>query len=89
MRASHCPRGCGRLCVHSVSVAQGTRVAGSTAEVSMANNATCPVCGMSVDSKTAPSTQFQGQTYYFCSNECKTKFLANPTEYVKEPISRL
>ena len=42
------------------------------------------VCGMQVDpAKAAGSSQYSGKTYYFCSNSCKTKFDANPGQYVK------
>ena len=42
------------------------------------------VCGMQVDpAKAAGSSQFEGKTYYFCSNACKTKFDVNPRQYVK------
>lgn len=26
--------------------------------------------------------QYAGQTYYFCSDECETRFLANPPKYI-------
>ena len=43
-----------------------------------------PVCGMQVDpSKAAGQSVHKGQTYYFCSKACKTKFDANPGQYVK------
>jgi YHS domain-containing protein len=42
------------------------------------------VCGMQVDpAKAAGSSQYAGKTYYFCSTGCKTKFDANPAQYVK------
>lgn len=42
-----------------------------------------PVCGMSIDSNSAAgSSIYQGQTYYFCSTQCKTQFDANPPKYV-------
>jgi Cu+-exporting ATPase len=42
------------------------------------------VCGMQVDpAKAAGTSQYGGQTYYFCSKSCKTKFDANPGQYVK------
>jgi YHS domain-containing protein len=41
-----------------------------------------PVCGMKVDPKTAPSSTYQGKTYYFCSPEEKTEFDKNPAKYV-------
>jgi Cu+-exporting ATPase len=46
--------------------------------------ATDPVCGMQIDSSQAPAqSQFQGQTYFFCSVECKKKFDANPKQFAK------
>jgi len=45
-----------------------------------------PVCGMQVDpAKAAGTSQYQGQTYYFCSKGCKTKFDANPGRYLAAP----
>jgi Cu+-exporting ATPase len=35
-----------------------------------------PICGMSVDEATARSAGRDGQTYYFCSEHCRQKFLA-------------
>lgn len=43
-----------------------------------------PVCGMEVESSSAPAqSQYEGQTYSFCSVECREKFEANPKDYVK------
>ena len=43
-----------------------------------------PVCGMTVDAaKAAGTSEYQGQTYYFCSTACKAKFDANPGQYIK------
>lgn len=42
-----------------------------------------PVCGMDVDPATAAGTsEYKGQTYYFCSPGCKKAFDANPEKYV-------
>ncbi len=42
------------------------------------------VCGMEVDPKTAPAqTTYQGNTYYFCSTECKQDFDKDPQKYIK------
>jgi YHS domain-containing protein len=42
------------------------------------------VCGMQVDpAKAAGSSEYNGKTYYFCAKVCKTKFDANPEQYVK------
>lgn len=41
-----------------------------------------PVCGMSVD--IGPDTchaEFQGKTYYFCSQKCQAKFQADPPSF--------
>jgi Cu+-exporting ATPase len=43
-----------------------------------------PVCGMQVDpAKAAGSSQYKGQTYYFCSASCKAKFDADPGRFAK------
>ncbi|MEO5810695.1 MAG: heavy metal translocating P-type ATPase [Rhodanobacter sp.] len=44
-----------------------------------------PVCGMSVEPATARhQAEHAGQTYYFCSAGCRTKFLAEPARYLDE-----
>ncbi len=35
-----------------------------------------PICGMTVDERTAISAERDGQTHYFCSEHCRRKFLA-------------
>ncbi len=46
---------------------------------------TDPVCGEQVDTTQAPAqTQYQGQTYYFCSVECKRKFDEHPERYAQK-----
>jgi Cu+-exporting ATPase len=43
-----------------------------------------PVCGMTVDTRTAKHRdEREGQSYYFCSAGCKTKFQADPVKYLK------
>jgi YHS domain-containing protein len=45
---------------------------------------TDPVCGMKVDEKRSESnTQFAGKKYFFCSENCKNEFEADPDEFVK------
>jgi Cu+-exporting ATPase len=34
-----------------------------------------PICGMAVDEKTSLSVQKAGETFYFCCEHCRTKFL--------------
>jgi Cu+-exporting ATPase len=42
-----------------------------------------PVCGMTVDEKKAAGTsEYKGQTYYFCSSGCKAAFDKEPEKYV-------
>ena len=42
-----------------------------------------PVCGMAVDPHTTPHRHsYQGRPYYFCSAGCRTKFAADPAQYV-------
>jgi YHS domain-containing protein len=46
-----------------------------------------PVCDMDVDPRTAAGkSDYQGQTYYFCSLGCKKAFDKEPGKYVK-PVS--
>jgi Cu+-exporting ATPase len=41
-----------------------------------------PVCGMNIEAEGASATsEFQGETYYFCSPVCKKKFDANPAQF--------
>ncbi len=45
---------------------------------------TDPVCGMKVDERRAEfQTQFAGKKYFFCSDECRKEFEADPNEYVE------
>ena len=42
-----------------------------------------PVCGMTIDSETAVArVEVKGQTYYFCSAECRATFEATPEQYI-------
>ena len=54
----------------------------------MANNATDPVCGMSVNKDDSTSSNYRGETYYFCSDDCKTKFDRSPERFAKESAAR-
>ncbi|MFQ5409243.1 MAG: YHS domain-containing protein [Anaerolineales bacterium] len=41
------------------------------------------VCGMEVDEKSAAATsEYQGQTYYFCARGCKVAFDKEPEKYL-------
>jgi YHS domain-containing protein len=42
-----------------------------------------PVCGMDVDpSQAAGQSEYNGQTYYFCSKGCKVAFDKDPQSYL-------
>ncbi len=42
-----------------------------------------PVCGMDVDPATTKhSSEYRGQTYYFCSVMCKKAFEDDPQHYL-------
>jgi YHS domain-containing protein len=44
-----------------------------------------PVCGMNVnEQQAAGKSEYQGQTYYFCSSNCKQQFDQNPQRYASE-----
>ncbi len=46
---------------------------------------TDPVCGMEINSKDAAGrSDFGGASYFFCSDSCKAKFDADPTQYAVE-----
>ena len=54
-----------------------------------ADEATDPVCGMSVDPATAKHrAEHRGATHYFCSAGCKTKFEADPEKYLTAAAAR-
>lgn len=45
-----------------------------------------PVCGMTVDEKSAAATASHGgKTYYFCAEACKKTFEKNPGKYAGGP----
>lgn len=42
--------------------------------------ATDPICGMDVDESTELTATLDGQTYFFCSQHCRTRFVAQTSE---------
>jgi YHS domain-containing protein len=44
----------------------------------------CPVCNMEVDMSTGLKTEYQGHSYYFCSENDKNKFIGNPEKYIRK-----
>lgn len=50
---------------------------------------TDPVCKMEINRDDAEaSSEYNGQTYYFCSEECKESFDKRPDKYVERPKKR-
>ena len=43
-----------------------------------------PVCGMSVSTDSTIRHKHQGKTYYFCSEHCKKKFMADPESFLEQ-----
>ncbi|HQR85431.1 MAG TPA: heavy metal translocating P-type ATPase [Limnohabitans sp.] len=41
-----------------------------------------PICGMTVTSQSAYQSAHMGRAFFFCSSKCKTKFDANPMQYM-------
>ena len=44
-----------------------------------------PVCGMTVDpdNPNGGSAQHAGQTYYFCSDGCRDRFVRDPARFIE------
>jgi YHS domain-containing protein len=48
-----------------------------------------PVCGMQVnEEQAAGKSEYQGQTYYFCSTRCQQQFDQNPDRYTGQGTPR-
>ena len=42
-----------------------------------------PVCGMQIEPHTAAVTEkYEGEMYYFCSRDCRNKFVEEPPRYM-------
>lgn len=50
---------------------------------------TDPVCGMMVDPTTAKSCVHDGKVYYFCADQCRQKFEADPALFTSGTAPRL
>jgi transcriptional regulator GlxA family with amidase domain len=54
----------------------------ATSPVSTSEHPLCVICGMDVDPKIAPKSDFKGATYYFCSENDKKTFDAAPEKFI-------
>jgi YHS domain-containing protein len=43
---------------------------------------TDPVCGMEVTAESSFSFEYEGETYYFCSQGCLDRFIEEPMAYI-------
>lgn len=43
-----------------------------------------PVCGMAVAQKRGPHYRYEGTTYWFCSEECRDEFVADPHRFTSD-----
>src|SRR6266487_978425 len=46
-----------------------------------------PICGMTVDEASALHVERDGQTFYFCSEHCRQKFLSAPANAKDEHMA--
>jgi len=42
-----------------------------------------PVCGMTVTKESEWTAEYEGATFYFCSEGCRDKFIEGPGEFLK------
>ena len=42
-----------------------------------------PVCGMTVTEDSEWTAEYEGVTFYFCSEDCRDKFIETPGEFLK------
>jgi putative intracellular protease/amidase len=54
----------------------------ASAPISTAEHPLCPVCGMDVDPKIAPKSNYKGRDYYFCSDDDRKTFDAAPEKFI-------
>ena len=49
--------------------------------------APCPVCGMALDRDGAPASEWHGQAWFFCGEEHRDRFMADPPAYGGEALA--
>ena len=75
---------CSDKCEHKFEAAPDKYAAGTATEgmaVADGSETVDPVCGMTVDPAAAASADYAGRTYWFCSDGCRTSFLAEPARH--------
>jgi len=85
---------CSDKCAHKfegapAKYATGAAVEGMAKEHEHGAAAADPVCGMTVDPASAASADHAGKAYHFCSDGCRTTFLADPLSHLttaRDPV---
>ncbi|MDE2721297.1 XdhC family protein [Candidatus Palauibacter polyketidifaciens] len=73
----------------SGAVGSGDAAAEDAATAARAEDqATDPVCGMTVPVAGSPSSVFEGEPVYFCCEGCRARFEASPEAYLQEETTR-
>ncbi|MFQ5915584.1 MAG: XdhC family protein, partial [Nitrospinota bacterium] len=55
---------------------------GIQATPAVSEAATDVVCGMTVDPASSLHAEYEGSTYYFCSEGCQTRFVKDPASFI-------
>jgi uncharacterized protein len=64
-----------------------TLVACALIGLTLRRGARDPVCGMTVDHRTAETSEHRGRRYVFCGSGCRAKFEADPERYTAREVS--
>ena len=67
---------------------QGHRLDAGSGDSSKKDMYIDPVCGMAVHADSPHHTEYKGETFRFCSERCKTRFDADPEQYLDDQDSR-
>lgn len=76
-----------------LALAAGCATSSNDAAQSSGQTETCHVCRYNNDlacvcvrvRENTPSAEYQGRTFYFCSDDCRTAFLKKPEKYQPRP----
>jgi len=78
------------LAIAALALATGCTTSPKDLSRSSGPTETCPVCRYQNDlacvcvrvKDDTPRTEYHGQTFYFCSEDCRTTFLKQPQKYL-------
>jgi Cu+-exporting ATPase len=76
--------GCGQSGEQQEQATESMETMGSAVEDTMAAMTMVdPVCGMEVAADSEWTAEYEGVTYYFCSEQCRDEFMQEPTKYLE------